>query len=138
MVERMVETLARLGSERVLAFHGADGLDELATSGPSEVVELKDGEVSRWTIDPAALDIPAATVDALAGGDAPENAAMIRRVLDGEPGARREVVALNAAAGLVAAGIAGGMEDGLTRARAAIDDGSASSALDRMVEVSQA
>jgi anthranilate phosphoribosyltransferase len=137
MVERMVETLGRLGSERVLAFHGAGGLDELSTSGPSQVVELNEGEVTRWTIDPAQLDIPPAPVDALAGGDAAENAQTIRRLLGGEPGARREIVALNAAAGLVAAGIAAGMEDGLTAARSALDDGSASAALDRMVQVSQ-
>lgn len=136
MVERMVATLGRLGSERVLAFHGADGLDELSTSGPSDVVELRDGEVTRSRIDPAELGIEPASVDDLAGGDAAQNAAMVRRLLEGEPGHRRDVVALNAAAGLVAAGLAEGIEDGLDRARAAIDDGSAAAALDRMIEVS--
>ena len=136
MVERMVATLGRLGSERVLAFHGADGLDELSTSGPSEVVELNDGEVTRWTIDPEALGVPPASLDALAGGDADENAATIRSVLDGEPGPRRDVVVLNAAAGLVASGIATDMPVGLEKARAAIDDGSAATALARMVAVS--
>lgn len=136
MVERMVTTLERLGSERVLAFHGAGGLDELSTSGPSDVVELKDGEVTRWRIEPAELGIAPASVDELAGGDASENAQMVRRLLDGDPGPRREVVVLNAAAGLVAAGLAGGMEEGLERARAAIDDGSAAAALERMIEVS--
>jgi anthranilate phosphoribosyltransferase len=136
MVERMVETLGRLGSERVLAFHGAGGLDELSTAGPSEVVELKDGDVSRWTIDPRALGIEPASVDDLAGGDAPQNADIVRRVLEGEPGPRRDVVVLNAAAGLVASGLAGNMEDGLGRARAAIDDGGAAASLARMIEVS--
>jgi anthranilate phosphoribosyltransferase len=138
MVERMVETLDRLGSERVLAFHGAGGLDELSTSGPSDVVELKDGTVARWTIDPAELGIEPASVDDLAGGDAGGNADLIRRVLDGEKGARRDVVVLNAAAGLVAAGIAEGMEDGLDRAGASIDRGDAAAALARMAEVSNA
>ena len=136
MVERMVETLGRLGSERVLAFHGAGGLDELATSGPSDVVELKDGAVARWTIDPSALGIDPAPVDALAGGDAAENASTIRNILDGEEGPRRDVVVLNAAAGLVAAGLADDMPAGLDKARAAIDDGSAATALRRMVTVS--
>jgi anthranilate phosphoribosyltransferase len=138
MVERMVETLGRLGSERVLAFHGADGLDELSTSGPSQVVELDDGKVTRWTIDPAELGIAPAPVGALAGGDAAENAATIRSLLDGEAGPRRDVVVLNAAAGLVAAGIAADMRAGIEKASAAIDDGSARASLDRMIEVSTA
>ncbi|HEY7875728.1 MAG TPA: anthranilate phosphoribosyltransferase [Actinomycetota bacterium] len=138
MVERMVETLGRLGSERVLAFHGADGLDELSTSGPSQVVELADGQITRWTIDPAELGIDPAPTEALAGGDASQNAQMIRDLLESEPGPRRDVVVLNAAAGLVAAGIAADMAAGLEKARAAVDDGSAKSALDRMIEVSTA
>jgi anthranilate phosphoribosyltransferase len=138
MVERMVETLGRLGSERVLAFHGFDGLDELSTSGPSQVVELAGGAVTRWTIDPAELGIEPASIDALAGGDAAENAATIRDVLAGGAGPKRDIVVLNAAAGLVAAGLAGDMAAGLDHARAAIDGGSAAHALDRMVEVSSA
>jgi anthranilate phosphoribosyltransferase len=138
MVERMVATLSRLGSERVIAFHGAGGIDELSTSGPSDVVELKDGDVSRWTIDPAGLGIAPSSIDDLAGGDAAENAAMVRRLLEGEPGPHRDVVVLNSAAGLVAAGLAEGMEDGLERAGAAIDEGAATAALARMVEISNA
>ena len=138
MVERMVETLGRLGSTRVIAFHGADGLDELSTSGPSQVVELDGGEVTRWTIDPAELDLEPAPIDALAGGTADENATTIRLILDGERGPRRDIVVLNAGAGLLAAGAAGDLRDGLARAAAAIDDGSAGAALDRMIEVSTA
>jgi anthranilate phosphoribosyltransferase len=136
MVERMVETLGRLGSTRVIAFHGADGLDELSTSGPSQVVELKDGEVTRWTIDPAALGLAPAPVSAISGGNADENAAAIRRILDGEAGPRRDIVLLNAAAGLLAFGLAADMAEGLTKSAAAVDDGAASAALDRMIETS--
>lgn len=138
MVERMVETLARLGSKRVVAFHGADGLDELATSGPSSVVELRDGAVMRWSLEPAELGIEPAPLDAVAGGTAAENAAAIRRVLAGERGPRRDIVVLNAAAGLLAYDAADDVADGLAKAAAAIDEGAAAGALDRMIEVSTA
>lgn len=136
MVDIMVETLGRLGSERVLAFHGAGGLDELSTAGPSYVVELNNGAISRWTIDPAELDLPPSPIASLAGGDADENAQRIRDVLEGRTGPHRDVVALNAAAGLVAAGRAEDIQRGLEVAQQAIDSGDASKALDRLVTVS--
>ena len=138
MVDIMVEVLARLGSTRVLAFHGAGGLDELSTAGPSYVVELNSGEVTRWTIDPADLDLPPAPLDALAGGSAEENAATIRAVLGGEPGPKRDVVLLNAAAGLVAAGSAADLATGLVTAADSIDSGRATESLDRLIAVSTA
>ena len=136
MVDIMVEALGRLGSERVIAFHGAGGLDELSTAGPSYVVELNGGEISRWTIDPEELGIPPAPISALAGGTAAENAETVRSVLDGETGPRRDVVALNAAAGLLAAGKGEDLAASYDMARQAIDSGAARAALDRLVEVS--
>ncbi|MFN2587976.1 MAG: anthranilate phosphoribosyltransferase [Actinomycetota bacterium] len=136
MVETMVQTLGRLGSKHVLAFHGDRGLDELATSGPSQVYELVDGEVRRWTIDPADLGLPVAPLEAVAGGAAGENAATIRAVLAGERGPRRDIVLLNAAAGLVAAGRAQEMARGLELATEAVDSGEAARRLDLLVEVS--
>jgi len=136
MVDIMVETLHRLGSKRVLAFHGAGGLDELSTAGPSYVVELNEGAIERWTIDPADLGLDPAPIEALAGGTADENAQKIRSVLGGEAGPPRDVVVLNAAAGLVAAGRAGDMQEGLGEAQRAIDSGEAAKALERLVEVS--
>ncbi len=106
MIDKMVEALGRLGSTHVIAFHGYGGMDELATAGPSDVVELKDGEVTRWTLDPAELGLAPAPIEELAGGSASENAAMINAVLAGELGPQRDIVLLNAAAGLVAAGFA--------------------------------
>lgn len=138
MVERMVETLDRLGSTRVIAFHGSDGLDELSTSGPSQVVELHDGAVTRWTIDPASLGLAPAPLSAIAGGTPEENAAAVRRILDGERGPRRDIVLLNAAAGLLAAGLSGDMAEGLDAAAAAVDGGAAAAALERMVAASNA
>jgi anthranilate phosphoribosyltransferase len=136
MVDIMVETLGRLGSVRVIAFHGAGGLDELSTAGPSYVVELDGGDIKRWTIDPADLDLAPAPIEALAGGSAGENAQQIRSVLAGEPGPKRDVVALNAAAGLMAAGRGADMESSLSLAQAAIDSGDAAKALDRLISVS--
>ncbi|HEX2049391.1 MAG TPA: anthranilate phosphoribosyltransferase [Actinomycetota bacterium] len=136
MVEPMVQVLARLGSVHVLAFHGHGGIDELSTSGPSDVVELRDGDVRRWRVDPVALGFAPAPVDAIAGGDAAENAAQVRAVLDGERGPRRDVVVLNAAAALVAAGIAADVTAGVEAASHALDSGAAGAALERLVEAS--
>ena len=138
MIEKMVSTLGRLGSTRVLAFHGHQGLDELATSGSSEVVELRDGELHRWTIDPAELGLERAGLDEVSGGTADENAAHIRSVLSGRGGPRRDIVLLNAAAGLVASGLADDMSGGLERAARAVDSGDADGVLERLVETSRA
>jgi anthranilate phosphoribosyltransferase len=136
MLDVMVETLGRLGSAHVLAFHGHGGIDELATSGPSQVVELRAGEISHWVLDPAALGLPSAPLEALKGGSAPENAAVITALLDGERGPRRDVVALNAGAALVAADLAGDLVEGLAQAAAALDSGAAAGVLEGLVEVS--
>ncbi len=138
MIEKMVSTLGRLGSTRVLAFHGHQGLDELATSGPSEVVELRDGELHRWTIDPAELGLERAGLDEVSGGTADENAAHIRNVLTGQGGPRRDIVLLNAAAGLLASGLAEDMAGGLERSARAVDSGDANGVLERLVETSRA
>ena len=136
MLDVMVETLGRLGSVHVVAFHGHGGLDELATSGPSQVVELKGGELRRWWLDPAELGVAPAPIEALGGGTAPENADAVRAVLGGEQGPHRDIVVLNAAAGLVAGGIAVDIGEGLVRAGEAIDSGSAARVMDRLIEVS--
>ncbi|MEA2460518.1 MAG: anthranilate phosphoribosyltransferase [Actinomycetota bacterium] len=136
MVDKMVETLARLGSEHVLAFHGNGGLDELATSGPSHVTELVGGEIRKWTIDPSDLGFAPATTSDVAGGTAEENAGLVRDVLKGTPGPRRDIVVLNAAAGLVAADRAPDMAQGIEVAAGAIDGGAAAEALDRLIQTS--
>jgi anthranilate phosphoribosyltransferase len=136
MVEVMVETLRRLGSERVLAFVGHGGLDELSISGPSEVTELAEGRIERWTVDPRRLGIPPAALGDVAGDTPERNAKTIRRVVEGEPGPGRDIVVLNAAAGLVAAGRAGSIEAGMSLALSAVEDGAAAAALDALVEIS--
>ena len=136
MLPKMVDTLGKLGSKHVLGFHGHQGLDELATSGPSRVLELKDGTTTEWTIDPAELGLESAPLEAIAGGDAAENADAIRSILAGEKGPKRDVVVLNAAAGLMAAGRVDDMPAGLAMAAEAIDSGGAARVLDLLVEAS--
>ncbi|HYI43831.1 MAG TPA: anthranilate phosphoribosyltransferase [Actinomycetota bacterium] len=138
MVEKMVTALGRLGSKRVLAFHGDEGLDELSISGPSQVFELDMGETREWKIDPQELGIAPAPLEAVAGGDAAQNADAIRAVLNGEPGPKRDIVVLNAAAGLVAAGRAQDIAKGLEMARDSIDSGGAARSLASLVDASNA
>jgi anthranilate phosphoribosyltransferase len=136
MAERMAGVLAARGCDRAMVVHGDDGLDELTISTTSQVVELRDGQVSRYELDPTALGIEPAPREALRGGDPARNAVLARAVLAGEPGPHRDVVCLNAAAGLVVAGLADDVKGGLDAARASLDDGSAAGALDRLVAVS--
>jgi anthranilate phosphoribosyltransferase len=136
MVNKMVGALDRLGSEHVIAFNGEDGLDELSISGPSRVVELKNGTIERWELRPTDVGIEEAPLEAIRGGTADENARIVRDVLAGDRGPRRDVVVLNAAAGLAAAGVAVDIGEGVERANAAIDDGRAADTLDELARVS--
>jgi anthranilate phosphoribosyltransferase len=138
MAERMLATLAELGTERAMVFHGGDGLDELTTTTVSDVFELVDGDARHSVIDPGELGIARVDMSALVGGDPAHNAAIAHRVLDGEPGPARDVVVLNAAAALQVAGAASGIRDGLDRAADAIDSGGAATALEKFVKVSRA
>lgn len=137
MAARMAEVLAANGAQRALIVHGGDGLDELTTTGPSSVVELHDGEVSTWTVDPAELGLSQVDREDLVGGDANINADLARRVLAGEHGPHRDIITLNAGAALLAADLAADLPAGMEAARASIDGGHAVGALAKLVEVSQ-
>ncbi len=137
MAERMAGVLQANGAQRALVVHGGDGLDELTTTGASAVVELVDGEVRTWEVRPEHLGLTIVDREDLVGGDADVNADLARRVLAGEGGPHREIVLLNAGAGLLAAGLAGGLEDGISQAAESIDSGRAEGSLVRLVEVSQ-
>ncbi len=137
MADRMAGVLQANGATRALIVHGGDGLDELTTTGTSTVVELRDGEVTTWSVDPQELGLPRADREDLVGGDAQVNADLARRVLAGEHGPHRDIVTLNAGAGLLAAGVVGDLESGMAAARASIDTGAAVGALNKLVEVSQ-
>lgn len=129
IADRMIRVLAATGSTRSIVVHGDGGLDELTTSGPSKMLSLRDGEITEIGVDATEYGLAPATPDELAGGDAAANADIARRVLGGEPGPQRDIVVLNAAAGLVAAGLALDLGGGVTLAAAAIDDGRAADKL---------
>ena len=136
MAEIMLEVLAATGSKRAMIAHGQDGLDELSTTAPTDVWELRDGETLHHTVDPVELGLAPASPEDLVGGDASVNAACLRQVMEGRPGAHRDLVVLNAAAALVVAGAADTMGGGLVAAAASIDDGRAGEALEAFVAVS--
>jgi anthranilate phosphoribosyltransferase len=138
MAVRMAEVLAAAGSVRAFIVHGGDGLDEITITTTSNVVELIDGEVHQITVDPADHGLGPASLADLRGGDAAANASVVHQVLAGDRGPHRDIVVLNAAAGLVAAGSAPDYEAGIAAARSAIDDGRAAAALDRLVSESKA
>src|SRR5204862_2622048 len=138
MAETMLGVLEANGAERALVVFGHDGLDELTVTTTSTVMELADGSVRTYVVDPAELGLAAASLDDLRGGDAALNASLARRVLDGATGPHRDIVLLNAAAGIVAAGLAADLGEGVEVARQSLDSGGAAAVLDRLVAVSQA
>jgi anthranilate phosphoribosyltransferase len=138
MAERVIGTLRELGAKHAMVFFGHDGLDELTTTDLSTLRELRNGEVHRSTVDPLDLGISRASAMDLRGGSPADNAVIARRVLDGEKGAVRDVVVLNAAAALVVADVAADLATGIDTACAAIDSGRAAATLERFVTVSQA
>jgi len=137
-LEPMADALRTLGSERVWLVHGSDGLDEITTTGPTEVAELKDGTLSRFTITPEEAGLARATPDALKGGDATHNAHALRAVLDGEKSAYRDIALINAGAALVIADKAATLKDGVALAAQAIDSGKAKATLDTLIAASNA
>jgi anthranilate phosphoribosyltransferase len=137
-LEPMADALRTLGSERVWLVHGSDGLDEITTTGPTEVVELKDGTLSRFTITPEEAGLSRATPEALKGGDAAHNAHALRAVLDGEKNAYRDIALINAGAALVIADKAATLKDGVALAAHAIDSGKAKATLDTLIAASNA
>ena len=138
MAARMLGVLAARGAERALVVYGHDGLDEFTTTTTSTVHELRDGDVTTYDVDPRELGLAVAPPEALRGADAATNAKLARQVLEGEPGFQRDVVVLNAAAGIVVGGLADDMPAGIELAIASIDGGRAVAALDTLVTESQA
>jgi anthranilate phosphoribosyltransferase len=138
LTELLARTLLALGAERAWVVHGADGLDELSTTGHTKVSEVRGGAVHTFYVHPADFGLAKAAAGALAGGDATVNAAIVTRVLGGEPGPARDVVLLNAGAALMVAGEAGSVREGIARAAEAIDAGHARRTLERLARASRA
>ena len=134
--EPLTAVLAELGSDRVWTVHGSDGLDEITVTGPTAVVALEAGRVSRFTIDPREVGVPLHGLDALRGGDPEHNAVALRQVLEGARNAYRDIAVLNAGAALVVAQGAGTLADGVTRAAEALDSGAARATLNQLIRLS--
>jgi anthranilate phosphoribosyltransferase len=138
LVRLLGDALAALGSEKAVVFHSGNGLDELVPGTPAAGVEVMDGCLRPWSFDPGTLDQRPVAVEELAGGDAAENAAMLARLLDGEPGARREAVLLNVGAALVVEGRAADLGEGYERGRVSIESGAAAECFERLKKASRA
>jgi anthranilate phosphoribosyltransferase len=132
-IEPLAHVLGRLGSERAWVVHGSDGLDEITTTGVTHVAELGGGAVRTFDVTPEEAGLPRARPEDLKGGDPATNARALRAVMEGAPGAYRDIVLMNAGAALVVAGRAATLRDGVDLARAAVDGGDANRVLDRLV-----
>jgi len=137
-LEPLAEVLRDLGHERAWVVHGAGGMDEVSTLGPTRVAELKDGRITSFTVTPADAGLPTATLADLVGGDREHNAAALRGVLEGKPSAYRDIVVLGSAAALIVAGKAEALLQGADLATEAIDSGRALDVLNRVVRITNA
>jgi anthranilate phosphoribosyltransferase len=133
--ETIAEALVGLGCERAFVVRAEDGVDEVSVAGPTRVIEVNDGGTEEWFLSPSDHGIAAAELSAIAGGSPEDNAAVVRRVFEGEPGAARDVVLLNAGAAIAVGGGAADLAAGIERAREAIDSGAAREVLDRLVRL---
>ena len=133
LVEKLAEALSMLGLHRALVVHGLDGLDEITITGPTRVAEVREGTVRTYEVTPEEFGMHRGTLDDISGGDAAANAAIIAEILGGRPSFRRDVVLLNAAAGLVAAGCADHLADALPLASKSIDSGAAARKLEALI-----
>jgi anthranilate phosphoribosyltransferase len=133
VIDLVAATLAELGVEHAFVVHGAGGLDEISLTGETMVAEVRNGAVRRFMVTPEEFGVGRAPVEAIRGGSAAENAAMIRRILEGEAGPRRDIVAINAAAALVAANVATNFREGAGLASFVISSGAANEKLSALI-----
>jgi anthranilate phosphoribosyltransferase len=138
LVEKLAEALSMLGLHRALVVHGLDGLDEITITGPTRIAEAREGTVRSYEVDPEEFGLARATLQEIAGGDAAGNAAIIRAILNGEKSPRRDVVVLNAAAALVAAGRADHIAGAVPLAAESIDSGAAAGKLEALIRFAAA
>ena len=138
LVEKLAEALSMLGLRRALVVHGLDGLDEITITGVTRIAEARDGSVRSYEVEPEEFAMKRASIEEISGGDAAGNAEIIRTMLGGEKSARRDVVLLNSAAALVAAGRADHIGDAIPIAEKSIDSGAAKGKLEALVRFSSA
>jgi len=132
----MAEAFTKLGMEHVWVVHGSDGLDEITTTGPSYVSEVRNGEIREFTIAPQSYGIPLTTIESLRGGHPSENALALSELLAGQHSEYRDIVKLNAGAALMIGGDADDMASGIDMAIDSLDNGKAHAALNTLIEVS--
>jgi len=137
LTEPLARVLAELGTIRAFVVHGADGLDEISTTGESVIAEVREGVVRRYTVRPEDFGVPRASIAELRGGDREQNALIIREILQGEPGPRRDIVLVNSAAALVAGLRAHDLKEGVALAARSIDSGRALATLGRLTALSR-
>jgi anthranilate phosphoribosyltransferase len=137
LCEPLARVLAELGTYRAFVVHGADGLDEISNTGDSRIAEVHEGVVRTSRVRPEDFGVPRATIADLLGGDREENAEIIRRILAGEPGPRRDIVLMNAAAALVVGGKARDLREGMALAARSVDSGAAEAKLASLIELSR-
>ncbi|MBV8162482.1 MAG: anthranilate phosphoribosyltransferase [Acidimicrobiia bacterium] len=137
MASELARVLRANGAHRAMVVFGHDGLDELTTTTASTVVELDEGEIRSYDIQPAGLGLKPVDRADIRGGDARANATLVRAIVDGQPGPHRDIVVLNAGAALFVANVAHSLEEGVAAAGHAIDTGAAASTLDRLVAASR-
>ena len=138
LVEMLAKVLAKLGCRRGYVVHGQDGMDEITLTGPTRIAEINAGQVSLSTIEPEDFGLRRCLLSELQGGDAEENAAIVRNILTGNEGPKRDIVLLNSAYALVASGIVESVESGLQKARNTIDAGLAKAKLEGLVTLTNA
>lgn len=136
LLQPLAEVLRNLGSEKIWLVHGSDGLDELTTTGPTQVVALDRGEITSFAVSPEDAGLPVVKPEALKGGDPAFNAQALRNVLAGEKSAYRDIALFNAAAALVVAGRAKDLRDGVAQGASALESGRAQKTLDTLVSIS--
>lgn len=134
-LQPMAEVERNLGATRVWVVHGSDGMDELTTTGPSDVVELRNGQISHFSVTPESVGLARASLDDLKGADGEENARHMRALLDGTPGPLRDIVLLNAGAALVIADKAPDLQAGIGLAARSIDTGRARASLEALIAI---
>jgi anthranilate phosphoribosyltransferase len=138
LVEKLAEALSMLGVHRAFVVHGLDGLDEITITGPTRVAEVREGSERVYEVTPEEFGLGRASLEELSGGDAKENAAIVRKILEGEKSPRRDIVLMNAAAALLAAGAAGSLRDAVPLAAKSIDSGAAKEKLEALVRFTNA
>ena len=137
LLEPLANVLKELGANHVMVVHSRDGLDEISIGDATDVAELKDGEITRYTIEPEAFDLQRVAIDYIKADGPEQSVAMIRGLLGGEAGPARDIVALNAGAAIYVSGLAGSLADGVKKAQQVLDNGDGLARLEKLAALSQ-